>query len=544
MLCDAAPFRRTRHVGASKNDSSSRDASDGIPSRQYFVGAGARAPGKGLTAPIGVVMIAAVSTRLQETDPPLDGASTFTGLTIKAAVFLGFGLTFWLWFLTGYQFTQRMDELQQRASAMNARYMHAQELLSSVRAQVLLASVYVRDALLDPDPATAEDYRRELEGANQIADRALEQYVPVLDSPDEVERVKHLRREIDAFRETLHQVLATDSSRWPAMARVILRTLIIPKRELVIGVSDEVQALNRSAFVALQEEIAAAHRSTQRQVWQRLGLALAASLGIAFFAAFYAGRLENRIRRQSARDVQNARDLQRLSAKLVHAQEEERRVIARELHDEVGQVLSAIKVELTLAEHAIESEGGPAHALAAVKSIADGALHSVRDLSHLLHPALLDDLGLPAAIDWYLKGFGRRHNVRVDLLHDHMDDRLLPEVETAVYRIVQEALTTVARHSKAKSCRVYLQRLPSTVLITIEDDGVGFDPEMLRLAGGSRGLGLLGIRERTSNLQGTVKVESALAKGTRLTVELPARVRPAAPGGDIALMPAEAMVNG
>jgi hypothetical protein len=98
---------------------------------------------------------------------------------------------------------------------MNGRYIHAHELLSSVRAQVLLASVYVRDALLDPDPATAEDYRRELEGANQIADRALEQYVPVLDSPDEVERVKHLRREIDAFRETLHQVLATDSSRWP-----------------------------------------------------------------------------------------------------------------------------------------------------------------------------------------------------------------------------------------------------------------------------------------------------------------------------------------
>ena len=177
--------------------------------------------------------------------------------------------------------------------------------------------------------------------------------------------------------------------------------------------------------------------------------------------------------------MQNARDLQRLSAKLVHAQEEERRVIARELHDEVGQVLSAIKVELTLAEHAIESEGGPAHALADVRSIADGALHSVRDLSHLLHPALLDDLGLPAAIDWYLKGFGRRHGVRVDLLHDHMDDRLLPEIETAVYRIVQEALTNVARHAHARSCRVYLQRLPATVLITIEDDGVGFDPAVV-----------------------------------------------------------------
>src|SRR5688572_665023 len=249
-----------------------------------------------------MVMIANVSKRPREMDPGTSGSATSTGLNIKAALFLGFGLTFGLWLLTGYQFTQRMDELQDRASAMHSRYMQAQELLSTVRTHVLLASVYVRDALLDPDPETADDYRRELEDAYQIAEQALQQYVPVLDSPDEVERVAHLRREIDAFRETLVQVLATDSSRWPAMARVILRTLIMPKRELVIGVSDEVQALNRSSFVQLQEEIAAAHLATQQQVWRRLGMALAASLGIAFFAVFYAGRLENRIRQQSARD--------------------------------------------------------------------------------------------------------------------------------------------------------------------------------------------------------------------------------------------------
>ena len=175
-----------------------------------------------------------------------------------------------------------------------------------------------------------------------------------------------------------------------------------------------------------------------------------------------------------------------------------------------------------------------------MKSIADGALHSVRDLSHLLHPALLDDLGLPAAIDWVPEGFGRRHDVRVDLL-DHMDDRLLPEIETAVYRIVQEALTNVARHSKATSCRVYLQRLPATVLITIET--TAWDSTLKCSAPPARvAVWAFGIRERTSNLQGTVKVESALAKA-RLTVELPARVSKPAPARRRA-MPAEAMVNG
>jgi signal transduction histidine kinase len=220
--------------------------------------------------------------------------------------------------------------------------------------------------------------------------------------------------------------------------------------------------------------------------------------------------------------VQNTRDLQDLSAKLLNAQEEERRSIARELHDEVGQALTAIKVELAVAQRAIDGAGGAANALDDARSIADGILHTVRDLSHLLHPAMLDDLGLVAATEWYLKGFGKRHGVRTDLLHDRMDDRLAPETEAAVYRIVQEALTNVAKHAKATRCRVYLQRLTNTLLVTIEDDGVGLDPANTRSADGTHGLGLVGVRERVAQLHGTVRLESGAGKGTRLTVEVPA----------------------
>jgi signal transduction histidine kinase len=469
--------------------------------------------------------VASRSRAAGSAEPP----ANYAWLTIKTALFIGFGLTFGLWLATGYQFTQRMNDLQSRATAINIRYMHAQELLSAVRTQILLASVYLRDALLDPDPETADNYRRELEEASTLADEALRQYVPVLNSASELERVAHLRHEIDAFRSMLMQVLETDSSRWPAMARVILRTLVMPKREVVIRVSDEVQTLNQNAFVQLQAEIAETHLITQRQLWARLGIALASSLGIALLAAWYAGRLENRIRRQSAKDVQNAKDLHRLSAALIHAQEEERRTIARELHDEVGQVLTALRVELAVAQHAVEAAGGPTHALEDVRSITDGALHTVRDLSHLLHPALLDDLGLPAAIEAYLKSFGKRHGIRAELLHDHMDERLSPELETSIYRIVQEGLTNVARHSKAAACRVYLQRLPTTVLVTIEDDGVGFDVAEAEAVGSRRGLGLLGIRERAANLRGTLRLESALGKGVRLTVEVPAPAEPFQP---------------
>jgi signal transduction histidine kinase len=443
------------------------------------------------------------------------------GPTIKVAVFVGFAVTSGIWLLAGYYFTGRMAELERRSTEINARYTRAQNRLAAARAQILLGSVYVRDALLDPDPTSAGEYRRQLEDAYRTADRALQRYEPVLDAPAERQRVQRLRAEIDEFRNMMLQVLETDSHHWPREARTLLRTQIVPKREAVLRVSEDVQALNRSAFIQQQTESAGIYRAIQRRVWETLGLSLAASLGVALLAIVYASGLEGRIRRQRLKDVQNAHDLQRLSTKLITAQEEERRSIARELHDEVGQVLTAIKVELAVAQRSIEASGGSADVLKDARSIADGALHTVRDLSHLLHPALLDDLGLPAAIDWYLKGFSKRYAIRVELLHDRMDDRLGPETEAAAYRIVQEALTNVVKHAQATACRVYLQRLPNTVLLTIEDNGAGFEPSAAN-QGPNRGLGLIGIRERVSQLQGTVRLETAPGRGTRLTVELPA----------------------
>jgi len=133
---------------------------------------------------------------------------------------------------------------------------------------------------------------------------------------------------------------------------------------------------------------------------------------------------------------------------------------------------------------------------------------------------VLDDLGLPSAVASHLREVGRRHEIRTELLQDRMDQRLPSDVEAAAYRIVQEALTNIVRHAHATSCRVYLQRLAHTVVITVEDDGCGFDIAGLDQAG-SRGLGILGIRERVALLGGTVRLESTPGNGTRLTVELP-----------------------
>jgi signal transduction histidine kinase len=443
---------------------------------------------------------------------------------IRSALILGFGVTASLWAFAGLYFAHRTNDVANNAELINARYLQAQELLSTVRAQTFQASIYVRDALLDPTAGTVESYRAQIRNAYAAADLALKQYGPLMDSQLESTQVEQLRREVAEFNAMLLSVLNTDSRRWAVEAHDLLRTRIGPRRELVLRISDDVRGLNRTAFLQQQDGIAALYAQMERRVWLVFGATLIVSIGIGLVATRHASRLETRIRRQALADLEKSNDLQRLSAKLVSVQEDERRKIARDLHDDVGQTLTAIKVELARAHRVIAGINGPPQVLDDANLLADHALHTVRDMSHLIHPELLDDFGLPDAIGAYLRAFGDSSDLHTELLCNRMEQRLDPETETAVYRIVQEALTNVVKHASAANCRVYLQRLPNTLLVTIDDDGKGFDSTS-RAAGSRAGLGLIGIRERVEQLQGSLRLESNLGKGTRITVELPARER-------------------
>jgi len=440
--------------------------------------------------------------------------------TIRNVLLAGFGLMLGLWLFAGYQVTQRLQQAQRESVAVSARYQHAQELLASVRTQVLEASVLLRDAPLEPG-AAQDAHRGDLERAYGSIDSLLMQYVPFLDSAIEREQVARLRAEIADFRLASHEVLATDSSRWPAAARDQMRRFVI-KRQAAVRISDEVQALNRAAYIDQQRAMTNMQVAMQRQVWTVFGVALLISLVIGWLAFRHAARLERRLTAQHEREERIASDLQRLSARLVQAREEEQRRIARELHDEVGQALSAVKVQLAVAERRIERMGAAPALLADAQTSADSALHSVRDLSHLLHPSALDDLGLVAALESLVADFGRRHQVSVEFVHTGHDGRLQAETERAIYRIVQEALTNIARHAEATSGFVRLTMDESSVIVTIEDDGVGFDVADVERPGKRRGLGLLSIRERVTGLRGTVRIESAARNGSRIEVELPA----------------------
>jgi signal transduction histidine kinase len=212
-----------------------------------------------------------------------------------------------------------------------------------------------------------------------------------------------------------------------------------------------------------------------------------------------------------------------LSARLLTAQEEERRHLAVELHDELGQVLTAVKIQLQSVGRKLDAQNS-ADLTEAVASV-DRAMERVRDLALDLRPAVLDDLGLPTALRWYTHRFARDTGIEVHFSADAVP-RLEAALETACFRVAQEALTNVMRHAQARHVWVDLRVAMGETGLKITDDGVGFDVISAReRAVGGVSVGLLGMEERVSSLGGEFEVHSAHGEGTRLSVRFPLSVR-------------------
>src|SRR5262245_30904345 len=441
-----------------------------------------------------------------------------SALTIRNVLVAGFLVTAGIWSFAGYYFSNRISTLESQAAEVSRRYRASQEVLNGTRSQVYRASLSVRDALLDP-PERFYRHRSEVENAYQAADRLLASYVPVMESPNERDRAEGLRTEIHVLHGAMLGVLAAAESGTSGDPNTLLRAHG-PRRDAAIRVADELHALNRSAFVEQQAATARLYRETQLHFGEVLGLGVLASFAVALLAGLNVSRMERSLREQQEKDARLAADLQRLSARLEQVQEEERRVIARELHDEVGQVLTAVKMELSHAQRETEAGRGGTELLNDARIITDQALRAVREISQLLHPPLLDERGLSAAVDWYLHGVRKRHDLAVEFIHPPMGARLSCDVEVTLYRVIQEGVTNILRHAQATTCRIVLTQSPDRATLSIDDDGIGFSPIALE-SDAESGLGLLGIRERVTRLGGSLRIETASGRGTILTVELP-----------------------
>ena len=215
-------------------------------------------------------------------------------------------------------------------------------------------------------------------------------------------------------------------------------------------------------------------------------------------------------------------NLRELSARLLRLQDDERRRIARELHDSVGQMLAALNMNLATVRGDLERLAKTANTLADSENLVDQMSSEVRTISHLLHPPLLDEAGLSSALRWYVEGFTVRSKIKVDLDLPEDFGRLPRESETAIFRVVQECLTNIHRHSGSPSAKIRLRQRDEQVTVEIADRGRGIPPEKKEqmASSGAPGVGIRGMRERLRQLSGTLEIHSN-GNGTVIEVRLP-----------------------
>jgi two-component system sensor histidine kinase UhpB len=237
-------------------------------------------------------------------------------------------------------------------------------------------------------------------------------------------------------------------------------------------------------------------------------------------------------------------DLSRTRAiQILHAQEQERKRIARELHDETSQVLTSLLISLAVLEESVTTETARTR-IADTRALAHQTLRAVRNLSIDLRPSALDDLGLLPALRWYIKEFQQKCGIEVEFAPSGLKERLPAEMETAIYRIIQESLTNTAKHAHAHKVQVSLAENSAAINLRIADDGCGFDvPAVMRTPWQDRGLGLGGMMERASLLNGSINIESKQQRGTIINVRIPLQRAPK-PAETDAVLPSESHLGG
>jgi signal transduction histidine kinase len=242
--------------------------------------------------------------------------------------------------------------------------------------------------------------------------------------------------------------------------------------------------------------------------------------------------LEDKIAERTAELKVANEGLRELSARLLKMRDEERRRLARELHDSVGQLLAAITMNLDMiGREADKLSPGSAQALTDNGSMVREVMQSIRTISHLLHPPLLDEAGLPSALQWYVDEFSKRSGIKVHLDCEDSLERLPSEMETAIFRIVQECLGNVHRHSESQTASIRLEINGDRAYVEVRDQGKGIPPskqEELK-SKGHLGVGLRGIRERIVQFGGELQIDSS-SEGTVVSAVIPCT--PVAPATD------------
>ena len=429
----------------------------------------------------------------------------------------GFGILLVLIGLLGVNAVRRAEKINREVVAANLSYQHAEQILNAVQADLYLSEIFTRDYLLDPSNLGAAAHRKRLKEIRSTTDLRLEGLSSLI-HPSEIRILHKLRADLDLFWDVLDPIFEWTPSQKIAFSSVFLKQQVLPRRDAVLAMANEISDFNQVNFQREQENISRSRQDFRHYLIQLIVVVLFLGGVVAATSILRLTRLERRAEEQRLKNEMAEEELRRLSHQLVRVQEEERKSISRELHDEVGQTLTAIRMELSNLEEFHTMNGTQVHRhLEEARRLAGEALQVVRNLAMGLRPSILDDLGLGPALEWQAKEFSRRSGVPVTAEIDGTLDGLPETHLTHVYRIVQEALTNCARHAKAQNIRITLHGDRDRLALTIQDDGIGF----IHRDRSKKGLGLTSIEERVRELGGKMEIISQPHRGTLLRIRIP-----------------------
>jgi signal transduction histidine kinase len=446
---------------------------------------------------------------------PADAKSNPLGHGLRIILLLSFGGLLVLLLYSGANALHTLRELHEAEESARAGSLERRRVLSTV---VLSASTYsdhMEAVLLSLTPEQDADAAGDVAKCADQTRAALQAYPADRSSEEQslIEQIQeYLAEEDRVFRSAREWKPEERLSRGQA----VVSSEIIPKRQRFVAIAQRIEFLNDQQSVAAKQASFAEFGRLQERLTRFLILTLTSGLLLAIGSAVYIMRLERQGRLRYSELVQSRGELQQLSARLVDAQETERRAISRELHDEVGQALGLLLMDAGRLSNQLGSANETGQQLVGnIKTVAERTVQTVRNMALLLRPSMLDDLGLVPAVEWYAREMSRRGVIEVEVRAENVSEELPDEVKVGVYRIVQEAVNNVQRHAKAKNAVVELEQNGNAIRVKVTDDGNGFDPKR------ARGMGLLGMEERVKRLGGTIEIDSRPGAGTSIRAELP-----------------------
>ncbi len=448
-------------------------------------------------------------------------------LSTRLALTVGFGGLLVIIALAGLDTLRVLRQIRANEDQIRQEFLFRNHVLNNIRSDLYLSGTYVRDYLLEPDFERAESYRATLQKVRTEMDSALESYGSKLD-PEQSRDYGALKIELAGYWDVLEPVLRLNNQERQRKGYAFLRDEVFPRRMAMLDIANRIDSINEQQLSAGNQRDAGLLSSFQNRLTLTLFVTVVLGMGMAAFSMRKILKLESHAHTQYEEVVQARKQLENLSARLVQAQETERRSLARELHDEVGQALSAVLVELRNLSIGLpsQSEEQLSKHLETIKGLVENTVRMVRNMSLLLRPSMLDDLGLIPALQWQAREVSRRTCMDVTVSTDLVSDDLPDEYKTCIYRVVQEALHNCSAHSQATAVRIKVEQEPERLTLSIRDNGKGFDVKQ------SKGLGLLGIEERAAHLGGKCQIHSKLGSGTTLAIELPFRAGQSAKIGE------------